>query len=239
MGDLGYDYSGCHVVVTGGTRGPGLEIARRFHRFGATVTVTGRQYLTSFYDADLTTFGYVQLELTNPDSIIDAAQRIGPVDVLVGAAAPPPPQGTPDEQEFVVQATRLGLVGPLQLATRLRSRLGQSQIPGGGSVVHAPGTIGWFELTHPGSASEEFERVTAHLGRTWSRHGVRVNAIVAPFSVPAQDRGMRVQIAPHSAPLVTRLEAPRARTQSGLADVTVFLASRGAASLSGQTLTIR
>ena len=57
MGELGYDYSGCHIVVAGGTRGAGLAIARGFRDFGATVTITGRQYLTSYYDADLRASG--------------------------------------------------------------------------------------------------------------------------------------------------------------------------------------
>lgn len=47
MGELTYDFSGRHVLVTGGARDLGLGIARAFHRAGARVTVTGTRYLST------------------------------------------------------------------------------------------------------------------------------------------------------------------------------------------------
>lgn len=239
MGELGYDYSGCHVVVTGGTRGAGLAIARGFRDFGATVTITGRQYLTSYYDADLARFRYAQLDLTDPDSIVSVAEGLGPVDVLVNAAVPGVRKSiAPADREFIVQATNLGLIGPIQLATRLRFRLAQSRIVGGGSLVNTPAIRQWFELTHPETAQAELARVTQQLGTSWLRHGVRVNSIAAPIVVPAQARGFRVQIDSHSGPLLTRVNGPTAKTQPDVTDLVLFLASRGAATLTGQTLTV-
>ncbi len=240
MGELGYDYSGCHVVVTGGTRGAGLAIARGFRDFGATVTVTGRQYLTSYYDADLARFRYAQLDLTDPDSIVSVAEGLGPVDVLVNAAVPGVNSNiAASDREFIVQATNLGLIGPIQLATRLRFRLAQSRIVGGGSLINTPATRQWFELTHPDSAASQMARVTQTLGNSWVRHGVRVNSIAAPIVVPSPARGLSVQIDSHSGPLLTRVSAPSARTQPGVTDLVLFLASRGAAALTGQTLSVR
>jgi len=249
MGDLGYDFTGCHVVVTGGVRGTGLAIARGFLEFGATLTITGRQYLTSYYDDDLSAFGYCQLDLTDPDSICEVAARLGHVDILVNAAAPgsaAPARLSDAEHEFVVQATGLGLIGPRQFATRLRYRLAQSPIIGGGSVINAPETRDWFELTHPETADVEFRRVTEHWGSAWARSGVRVNAITTPapsIAVPTQSRGLRVQIEAHAGPLLTRVAAPAAAVATAdpeaVTDVVLFLASRGAAALTGQVLTVR
>lgn len=238
MGDLGFDYSGCKVVVTGGTQGAGLTIARGFRDSGASVTVTGRQYLTSYYDADLAHFHYVQLDLSDPDSIVSVAESLGPVDVLVNAAGSGVASIRESDREFVAQATQLGLIGPVQLATRLRFRLAESGIPGGGSVVFAPVTQQWFSLAYPETSHAEWAKTTRQLASAWTRHGVRVNAIAAPALVPAQSRGLQVQIAAHSGPLLTRSSASPVRTQPDVTDLVLFLASRGASTLSGQTLTV-
>jgi 3-oxoacyl-[acyl-carrier protein] reductase len=238
MGEVGFDYSGCHIVVTGGTQGTGLKLARGFRDFGASVTVTGRQYLTSYYDADLARFAYAQLDLNDPDSIASVAESLGPVDVLINAAGSGVASSGDSDREFIVQATRLGLVGPIQLTTRLRYRLAESRIPGGGSVVHAPGTQQWFAMSHAESAQAELAKITRQLGTAWTRHGVRVNAITAPIVVPTQTRGLQVQIAAHSGPLLTRASSAT-RAQPDITDLALFLASRGAAALTGQTLTVR
>ena len=137
------------------------------------------------------------------------AEGLGPVDVLVNAAVPGVTKSiAPSDREFIVQATNLGLIGPIQLATRLRFRLAQSRIVGGGSLVNTPATRQWFELTHPDTAQAELARVTQQLGTSWVRHGVRVNSIAAPIVVPAQARGLSVQIESHSGPLLTRVNGP-------------------------------
>ncbi|MGL5825045.1 MAG: SDR family NAD(P)-dependent oxidoreductase [Nocardioides sp.] len=238
MGELGYDYSGCHVVVTGGTEGAGLRIAQGFRDFGAAVTVTGRHYLTSYYDADLGHFGYVQLDLTDPDSIVRVAEGLGRVDVLVNSAGWEISNNQELDREFIVQATRLGLIGPVQLATRLRFRIAESNIRGGGSVIYAPGTQEWFSVTHHESASAELTKLTKQLGKSWARHRVRVNAIAAPARVPVQSRGVRVQIDAHSGPLLTRVNPPSTQVEPEVTDLVLFLASRGASALTGQTLVV-
>src|ERR671910_11290 len=88
MPDPSYDFAGRHVLVTGGTRGLGLNLAHAFADAGARVTVTGTQYLRAWYDADLSRFGYDQLELSDRDSVAAVAGRVDRIDVLVNNAPP-------------------------------------------------------------------------------------------------------------------------------------------------------
>lgn len=233
-----YDFSGRHVLVTGGTRGLGLLVSRSFADAGAEVTVVGTASLTAYYDSDLDGLSYEQADLTDGDSIADLAARLGHVDVLVNVASPRLPVDLdPAEREFIAQTVRLGLTGPVQLATRLRLRMATSSTRGGGSVVNLPPTKRWFELSHGSPAAEgELTRVTQRLGTSWARAGVRFNSLTAPLDVPAQRPGFRVQIERNSGPLLTRTQSPRTATQRELIDVALFLASSGAAGLSGQTL---
>lgn len=239
MGEASYDFTDRRVVVTGGTRGLGLSIARAFQRSGAHVIITGTHYLTSSYDADLRGLEYHQLELTDHDAIAAVAETVGRVDVLVNAAGlrMPQPQD-PAQLEFVSHASRLGLLGPSQLTSRLRFRLAESTMRGGGAVVNTHSLRRWFEFTHGAAvAHTEMLNHTARLGAEWYRSGVRVNSVAATVTVPRQSQ-LRVQIDKNSGPLLTRPRLERSGTLQDVAAAVLFLASSGAAYVTGQTLIV-
>jgi len=239
VGSASYDFAGRHVLVTGGTRGLGLSIARAFARSGGRVSITGTERLTATYDADLTGFTYYPLELTDHDSIARVADAVGRVDVVVNAAGLQLPATTdPQQREFVSHAVRLGLVGPLQLASRLRHRLAESTMRGGGALVNTQALRRWFEVSHgPAAAHSALLEQTARLGAEWAQAGIRVNTVAATVVVPRQSR-ITVQIERNSGPLLTRPREQRSGTLQDVASVAMFLASSGAAYVTGQTIIV-
>lgn len=250
MGLASYDFSGRRALVTGGTRGVGLLVAHALADAGAEVAVTGTSSLVSYYDPSVARFGYHQVDLTDGDEIAALAERLGPLDVLVNAAAPRISTAADDaEREFLAQAARLTLVGPFQLATRLRLRMAASEMSGGGSIVNLPATRGWFALAAGGPAPPasapspdvELERTTQRFGSTWGRLGVRVNTVTAPLAVPEQ----RGELSPPAAsaghqdgPLLTRTTGARTLVEQQVLDLSLFLASSASGGLSGQTLPV-
>lgn len=238
MGDPSYDFSGRRVLVTGGTRGLGLSVAHAFRRSGADVTVTGTDSYVGGYDAPLTAFDYVRLDLTDHESIARVADAVRRVDVLVNAAgARVSRAGDAHEREFVAHSVRLGLLGPAQLMRKLRYRLGESPLRGGAAVVNTPALRRWFELSHPGDGHAEMLDFTARLGAAWARDGLRVNGVATTVEVPRQSQ-LRVQIERHSGPLLTRARQQRTGTLQDVASSVLFLASSGAAFVTGQTLVV-
>ena len=253
---FGYDYSGCHVVVTGGSRGVGLAIARAFAEFGADVTVTGTHFVAAYYSADLTGLSYRQLELSDPDQIRAFVQHTPQADVLVNAAsARLPGSAVGSERDFVLQATQLGLAGTLALATKLRGRLASSRIRGGGSVIELPAARRWHELYAPLTPAQHAADVRRHAA-AFAHHGVRFNAINAlpHLDQPATPTNLCQDPLSQQGPsawgsgfggTVTALAGnsrTRAREQERLdtemAAVSLFLASSGAAGLTGQTVDV-
>lgn len=235
MREPSYDFSGLRVLVTGGTGGMGLHVAHAFADAGAQVTVTGNQYLRAYYDADLTRFGYDQLRLMDRDSIAAVAARLGPVDILVNHAPPVLPAGTDEtERQFLGHAVQLGLVGPFAFTHRLRFRLGQSAMRGGGTVVNMPSTEQWFQLAHGEHARHELTAHTRRLGSEWARSAVRVNTVTARLVEP-QRSGLRVQIDRSSGPLLTRTRSAPTGTTRDVGNAVLFLAGSGAAAIRGQT----
>jgi 3-oxoacyl-[acyl-carrier protein] reductase len=81
---------GKRVVVTGGARGIGESIARRFSSEGATVAILDRLEREGAELAEEIGGHFVSVDLSNPASIVramdDAISRLGAVDVLVNNA---------------------------------------------------------------------------------------------------------------------------------------------------------
>lgn len=241
MIDVGFDFTGRHVLVTGGTRGLGLAMARAFHGAGARVSVTGTKILPSLYDADLRDFDYHQLQLASADAIASFVERIGRLDVLVNAAGARLSASMDEhEREFLCHSARLGFVGPGRLTQQLRHRICASHAPGGGSVIHTHHTLGWLELTQSAADAEhELRSQTSQAGRAWSRLGGRVNTVLSQgrVAVPSQQRLTPAAVSTDSGALLTRPKVAHEVTFDQVASIALFLASAGASAVSGQTIT--
>lgn len=233
-----YDFTDYQVLVVGGTRGQGHAIATAFAESGAYVTVTGTMMLRPRYADDLSAFEYESVNLARQDSIDHLVSAVQHVDVLVLAAGCNLPHDLPgSERDFITEATRLGLLGPTFLTTRLRLKLSNSPADGGGCVVNTDAVRSWFELAStPDEARAEVVASTRRAGEKWEGLGVRVNSVVrSPRAVVPR------QYAPTSGAGTARvagdtLVRTRQSTTDAVTDATLFLASRGASRITGQTL---
>ena len=81
-----FDFSGTRVLVTGGSNGIGLGVARAFASAGAAVVITGRRGTSSDYEHDLSGFDYRPVEMTNAEEVEALARSLDRLDVLVNNA---------------------------------------------------------------------------------------------------------------------------------------------------------
>ncbi|CAL9278369.1 MULTISPECIES: SDR family oxidoreductase [Streptomyces] len=89
------------ALITGANKGIGFEIARQLGELGITAVIGARDEQRGKEAAEQLGQPYVQLDVTDPDSVEAAARWIeaeyGRLDILVNNAGVtvPPPQGTP------------------------------------------------------------------------------------------------------------------------------------------------
>jgi NAD(P)-dependent dehydrogenase (short-subunit alcohol dehydrogenase family) len=175
-----FDFSGAHVIVTGGTSGIGRATAEAFVAAGARVLVTGTKATLAEYSLPAVRFDYQPLQLARPESIERFAASIDAVDVLVNNAGHTMPQAS------FAEALQVNLTAVHDLTTRLHERLKASALPGGASVVNLASMMSFFGspwFHGYGAAKAALLQLTRTFAAGWATDGIRVNA-VAPGSVP-------------------------------------------------------
>ncbi len=118
--------SGNTMLITGGTSGIGLGLARRFHAEGNTVIIAGRrQQLLASITAEHPGMDSVSLDMADPTSIRDAIAgvfgRHPDLDVVINNAGIMLPEALTDPRHLDVaeQTVTTNLLGPIRLLAQV------------------------------------------------------------------------------------------------------------------------
>lgn len=176
------DFSEKTVLVTGGTKGIGAGIARRFLEAGAQVVVCGRQAPEQLPEAAGRVAEFIAADVRDSESLnaLFAAieDRHGRLDVLINnAGGSPAADAATASPRFHEGIIRLNLIAPLNVAQQA-NRLMQRQAEGGvilfiGSVAAlrpSPGTAAY------GAAKAGVLALVSSLAVEWAPK-VRVAAV--------------------------------------------------------------
>ena len=185
--DQRFSLANKHALVTGGTRGIGLAIARGFLDAGASVTICSRKQenvdtaLTEL-DAGDSLLG-VAAHVGKPADIqrlvTSAESRFGAVRVLVNNAGTNPYFGPIiDSEEAAWDKTlEVNLKGPYLLSKSIAKKM---IVAGGGSIINIASIAGLCASPNQGIYSVSkaaLIMLTKVMARELGRDGVRVNCI--------------------------------------------------------------
>lgn len=195
MQDELFSVAGRAVLVSGGTRGIGYELARGFAARGAEVVITGRSRDTvEAAAARLEASGASVLGLTCDVSDIDAIrqavdqviEKLGRIDTLLNVAGvntrKPAELYSPEEYDFIVNTNLRG-------AYFLSQAVGKKMIERReGNQINIDSYNTYSPLRHvlPYAMSKSgMVAMTRGLASEWGPHNVRVNSI-APGCISTQ-----------------------------------------------------
>ncbi|MDB3856327.1 SDR family oxidoreductase [Halieaceae bacterium] len=241
-----YDFSGCHVLVTGGTSGIGYGIARAFDEAGAYVIVTGTRSSPADYDdVDLASFEYHQLQLTDTAAIYALGASIKKLDFLINNAGGNLlfKEGGEWAPENFDESIRINLLSGFHMTTSVMEQLKQSELPGGSCVVNMGSLTSFFgNVLTPAygaakAANVELSMTQSHL---LAPDNVRVNA-VAPGLVSTRMTGPMQEMEEMEdflEVMMNRTPLRRWGMPADIAGATLFLCSDQASWITGQTITI-
>ena len=249
MSDL-FSLSGKVALVTGGSRGLGLEMAMGLGEAGAAVAVTARrqQWLTEA-DETLRTAGIDTMGMTC--DVADQAQvaaavaavmkRFGRIDVLVnnaGISWGAPIDAMPLEKWRSVMDTNVtGTFLMSQAVGREMIRCGD-----GGAIINIASVVGVvgtdpeiIDAVGYSASKGAVIAFTRDLAVKWARHQIRVNAIAPGFFPTRMANGLIEK----SGPLIEQ-STPMGRVgkPGELKGVAVFLASPASTYVTGHVLMV-
>lgn len=245
------DLGGKVALVTGGSRGLGLQMAEALGEMGARVAITARKRdELEGARAHLAAQGIEALpivcDMSDPAAIPPAIERaiagFGPIDILVnnagttwGAAATELPL---DAWSRVIDLNLTALFVTCQeVGKRCMVPRRQGKIVNIASIL---GMVGTSDPTRPGTVAYSASKggviaLTRALAAEWAQHNINVNAI-APGLFPTKMTQGLIEImgdrAASKAPL-NRVGGPE-----DLKGITVLLASEASAFITGQVVAV-
>lgn len=241
-----FDFSGKHVFVAGGTRGINLAIADAFGRRGARVAVCSR-------DAARVEAASASLRAHAPDAagwvcdvrdaaavastVRAAAERFGPIDVLVSGAAgnfPAPAAGmSANAFRAVVEIDLLGTFHVLRAAFEVLRKPGSAVL----NISAPQGSMPVALQAHACAAKAGVDHLTRVCALEWGPAGVRVNAI-SPGPIRDTEGMARLSTPGSESALTASLPLGRYGQCAEIADAALFLASPMAAYITGVVLQV-
>ncbi|NUU21236.1 MAG: SDR family oxidoreductase [Streptomycetaceae bacterium] len=200
------------ALVTGAARGIGAATAERLRADGVKVTTL------DLGDAD------VCVDVTDDDALRDAAQRIGPVDILVNSAGIVGPNKplldtTPDEWRHVLDVNVLGTVNTMRaFIPGMRER-------GWGRVVNfasMAGKDGNPNLAAYSASKAAVIALTKSAGKELATTGVLVNAVTPAVIATPMNADTAPDVLAHITDLIPMRRIGRPEE---VAELVAFLAS--------------
>jgi 3-oxoacyl-[acyl-carrier protein] reductase len=235
-----FDYAGAHVLVTGGTAGIGAGIAAAYRDAGARVTITGTRARAEDYGSAAEGFAYLPMRLTEDAEIARVAAALPQLDILVNNAGGNFMTDDEFNPDVFERSVRVNLTGAYRLAHACLSKLSQSALPGGASVVGLASMTSYFGNTYVpgyGAAKGGLVQLTKSLAMAWAPKNVRVNAVAAGFIVSRMTEYFRAT--PSLAqPAIERTPLKRLGYPADVAGAVLFLTSSAAAFVTGQTVPV-
>ncbi|HET9641997.1 MAG TPA: SDR family oxidoreductase [Burkholderiaceae bacterium] len=245
-----FDLTGKVALVTGGSRGLGLQIAEALGEAGAKVLLTSRKAADlEEAAADLQARGidarWIAADASEPVAIQrvadEAMQRLGQVDILVnnaGATWGAPAEEYPLEAWDKVMNLNVRSVFLMSQAIGRLSMIprGQGRIINVASIAGLSGSSSAMKFIAYGTSKGAVVNFTRTLAGEWGPYGITVNAIAPGFFPSKMTRGTIDRLGADA--LAAHAPLRRLGDNDDLKGAALLLASAAGKHITGQILAV-
>jgi hypothetical protein len=231
-------FQGRHVLVSGGSRGIGLAIARAFARLGASVRASGStETKLAAASADPANAGIVfaRLDVRDTAAVERFVGEMPALDVLVNTAGISRPDAEWRMDAFL-DVMDVNLNSVMRLAIAARPLLARSR----GAIISTASMLSYIaDTTVPAYCASKtgILGLTRALAHEFGRDGIRVNAIAPGYHTTEMTRALWEK--PESARRIAEHSAlKRWGTPEDLVGAVLFLASPAAGFITGVTVPV-
>lgn len=230
-------FTGKVVVVSGGTSGIGLAMARGFAEAGATVLATGSsaQRIEEARPFASDRLSFERLDVRDAPAVDDFFAKIGRLDVLVNCQGISRPDKEWEEETFL-NVIDINLSSAMRLARSAYPLLKAS----GGNIVNVASMLSYLaDETVPAYTASKAGIVglTRAMAHKYGRDGVRVNAVAPGYHKTDMTKDLW-SVAASADKIADRSALKRWGTVEDLVGPTLFLASPAAAFVTGAVLPV-
>ena len=246
MSKISFDLTGKNALVTGGTHGIGMAIAKGLAQQGAKINVNDIDEgklaaCEKEYAKDGVDLYTLKFDVTSEEDVDRGISQIekdrGPIDILVNNAGiimrvPMLEMPVKDFKKVI----DIDLVAPLIVAKRVAPSMIERRAGKIINMCSMMSVYGRNSVSAYASAKGGLKLLTQNMCCEWAKYGLNINGIAPGYIATAQTAPIRVDGHPFNDLIMTRTPAARWGEPEDLAGAAILLASEAGRFINGQLI---
>jgi gluconate 5-dehydrogenase len=241
-----FDLTGKRVLITGGTHGLGMAMAKGLGHAGATIITNGHTQekmdsaLALYKKEGIKAYGYL-FDVTN-EAVVEAniqkiEKEVGPIDVLINNAGiimrVPILEMSAEDFRKVVD---VDLTGPFIVSKHAGKKMIERRSGKIINICSMMSELGRNTVTAYAAAKGGLKMLTKNMATEWAKYNIQVNGIGPGYFATEQTAPIRIDGHPFNEFIINRTPAGRWGDPEDLVGTAIFLSSSASNFVNGQII---
>ncbi|MBX2966317.1 MAG: gluconate 5-dehydrogenase [Cyclobacteriaceae bacterium] len=234
------------ALITGGTHGLGMAMAKGLGSAGATLIINGHteekmnaalaEYKAAGFDAHGFLFDVTD-EASVAASIDNIEQQVGPIDILINNAGiiMRTPMLEMEASDFR-KVIDIDLVGPFIVSKHVGKYMINRKAGKIINICSMMSELGRNTVSAYAAAKGGLKMLTKNMATEWAKYNIQVNGIGPGYFATTQTAPIRTEGHPFNEFIINRTPAGRWGDPEDLAGTTIFLSSPASNFVNGQII---